>query len=279
MYREATDEPERNQQMSLRFKSLSSSSAGNCLVLWSDKTRIIVDCGLPSIRRTCQLFNQNLGNPVHVDSVIVSHMHGDHINQQSLRVIEQYGLNLTVHEGSLDHLRGKHFRGYSFKSISLKTYSSESFTVGEFIIQPFEVPHNPNCPNFGFSIRFRDGGQWKTAVIVTDFRDGRDALDYFIDADFIFVESNHDPGLLAKYFNPNSMFHMNNFKTANLVHTAFMQSRRKPKTVMLGHLSSQRNTEQHALEEMRRVYRRNETDMTFELLAAPLYDGSRVIDI
>ncbi len=192
--------------MSLYFKSLSSSSAGNCLALWSDKTRIIIDCGLNSMRRTRELFTQNLGDPPHADSVIISHMHSDHINHHSLRVIEQYGLKIAVHEGSLAQLRGKHYRGCNFRSIKLETYSDKSFTVGEFLIRPFEVPHNPSFHNCGFSIKFRDGGQWKTAVIVTDFHDGMGVLNHFIDADFIFVESNHDPGLLAKYFNPNSRF-------------------------------------------------------------------------
>ncbi len=71
---------------------------------------------------------------------------------------------------------------------------------------------------------------------------------------------------------------MSNPKTADLVYTACTQSRKKPKAVVLGHLSNQRNTEQYAMGEMRRVYQQNETDMTFRLLAAPLYDPGKLIE-
>jgi len=37
--------------MSLHFQSICSSG-GNCLALWSSKTRVLIDCGLSSIKRT-----------------------------------------------------------------------------------------------------------------------------------------------------------------------------------------------------------------------------------
>jgi phosphoribosyl 1,2-cyclic phosphodiesterase len=265
--------------MSLFFQSLSSSSAGNCLVLWTDRTRILIDCGLASMRRTREVLEQNLRDPRHIDAVIVSHMHGDHINHQSLRVIDEYGLEVWVFEQCLGQLKGKHFNGHKFSKIDLKTFSAASWSVGDLLIQPFEVPHQPIYPNWGFVVRYREHGRWKKAVIVTDFHNGENALGYLIDADFIFIESNHDLGLLAKYFNFNSRFHMSNPKTAELLYTAWMQSCHKPKTVMLGHISAQRNTERNALEEVQRVFREHETDTAFELCAAPLQESSRVIEI
>ena len=265
--------------MSLHFKSLSSSSAGNCLVLWSDKTRIIIDCGLPSMRRTRELLENNLGNPAHIDSVIISHMHSDHINHQSLRVIEEYGLKLRVYEKCLNQLRGKHYNGHRFKSFGLDTFSDKCFTVGDLSIQPFEVPHNPNFLNCGFVVRCKEDKNWKTAVIATDFHNSLNISNYFVDVDFIFVESNHDLGLLAKYFNPNSRFHMSNPKTGELLYCAYVQSRKKPHTVMLGHLSRERNTETCALRETKRVFQEKGVDLYFKLLAAPSYESSKLIEI
>lgn len=265
--------------MSLYFRSLCSSSSGNCLVLWSDKTRIVIDCGLSSMRKARELLECNLGNPRHVDSVIISHTHSDHINYQSLRVIDEYGLTLKVCEKCLDQLRGKHYNGYRFKSLKLETFSNKPFTVGDLYIHPFEIPHNPNCANHGFVVKCIDGMDWKTAVIATDFYNWRDVLDNYLDLDFIFTESNHDPGLLAKYFNPNSRFHMSNTKTAELLYSAYLQSKRKPHTVMLGHLSNQRNTERHALGEICKIFKENGVNLDPNLYAAPLYEPSRVIKI
>lgn len=265
--------------MSLYFRSLCSSSSGNCLVLWSDKTRVVIDCGLPSMRRTRELLEFNLGSPRHLDSVIISHTHGDHINHQSLRVIDEYGLKLKVCEKCVDQLRGKHYNGYRFKSMKLETYSSKPFIVGDLYIQPFEVPHNPNCANHGFVVKCKDGINWKTAVLATDFYNWKDVLINYIDADFIFTESNHDLGLLARHFNPNSRFHMSNPKTSELLYSAYMHSKRKPHTVMLGHLSNQRNTEKHAIGEICRVFKENGVNPDFNLLAAPLYERGQIIEI
>lgn len=265
--------------MSLRFQSLSSGSSGNCLLLWSDHARVIIDCGLPTMTRARELFANSLGNPAHVDAVIVSHMHSDHINYYSLRVIEECGLKLMVNERCLNQLRGKHFKGYKFKSIQFQTFSGRSFGLGDLTIQPFEVPHSPGFPNCGFVVRCRDNGKWSTAVIATDFHSGRAVLEHFVDADFIFAESNHDPGLLAKYYNPNSRFHMSNPNASEMLRAAYEQSRNKPHTIMLGHLSARRNTERHAFEEMRRAFRENGTQLGFRLFAAPRYESSVLVEV
>jgi phosphoribosyl 1,2-cyclic phosphodiesterase len=265
--------------MPLYFKSLSSSSSGNCLVLWSDRTRVILDCGIRSIRGTRGLLEDNLEDPKNVDEVIISHMHGDHINRYSLKVLNEYGLRVRVHERCLDQLREKHIKDHRFNSLDLKTFSDESFIVGDLSFQPFEVPHHPNYPNFGFVVSYKEGKSWKNAVFVTDFNDGEAALDHFTDADFIFVESNHDLDLLAKYFNPNSRYHMSNPKTAQLLCMTCSQSKKKLHTVMLGHLSPKRNTESFALEEMQGAFRENGLDLNFRLFAAPLYVSSRVVKI
>lgn len=264
--------------MALFFQSLSSSSSGNCLVLRTDHTRIVVDCGFSSMRKTREIL-ANLGDPRHVDAVVISHMHGDHISHHSLRVLDEYGLTVWVYERCLNQLKGKHFNGYKFRSMALNTYTCKPLTIGDLEIMPFEVPHQPTHLNCGFAVRFQENGGWKNAVIVTDFHNGQNALPYLVDADFIFLESNHDPGLLAKHFNPNSRFHMSNPKTAELLHTAYTQSRSKPAAVMLGHLSSRRNTEACALSEVQRCFQRNETGLDFDLCAAPLFESSRVVEI
>jgi phosphoribosyl 1,2-cyclic phosphodiesterase len=231
------------------------------------------------MRRTREVLETNLKDPRHVDAVIISHMHGDHINHHSLRVIEEYGLTVWVYERCLNQLKGKHFNGHKFRSMDLKTFSDTPLTIGDLWIQPFEVPHQPTHLNCGFAVRYKENMVWKSAVIITDFHNGSGALGYLIDSDFIFLESNHDPDLLARYFNPNSRFHLSNPKSAELLHTAYIQSSKKPKTVMLGHLSSQRNTEQYALKEVQGLFQKNGTAMDFQLCTAPLQASSVPVEI
>ncbi|MHC4538339.1 MAG: MBL fold metallo-hydrolase, partial [Planctomycetota bacterium] len=150
---------------SLYFKSLCSSSSGNCLVLWTDHTRVLIDCGLGSMRRTRRMLSQHLGNPLGVDAAIVSHMHGDHIGYYPLRVLEDLGIKVRVHEKCMAQLKQKHFNGYGFSSLRLKPFSDRPFRVGDLTFRPFELPHNPVYPTYGFTVKYKA----TKVVVATDF--------------------------------------------------------------------------------------------------------------
>ena len=261
--------------MPLHFKSLCSSSSGNCLLLWTDRTRILIDCGLGSMKKTRQMLTKHLGNSKDLDAVIISHNHSDHISYYPLRVLEELGMTIRIHENCVEQLKDKHFGGYGFGSLKLKPFGDASFTAGDLSIQPFEVPHNPYFFTCGFVITYMN----KKAVIATDFNSWQGSLEYFTDSDFIFVESNHDLELLRLYYNPNSRFHLPNLKTGQMLCEIRSKSRKPPKTVMLGHLSSQRNEPHIALAETRKAFGEAGMILDFELSAAPRLEPSAEVKI
>ena len=161
----------------------------------------------------------------------------------------------------------------------LHAFSDGAFRAGDFDITPMEVPHEPGVPNFGFVICHGQGRRRRKIVICTDFYNYSDVLPHFINADFIFVESNHDPNLLRKYPNYASQFHLSNPKTAWLLYHVVRQSEKPPQSVMLGHLSHERNRKKLALGMVEEVFDRQYMDMEFDLLAAPLYKPSKTIRI
>jgi len=227
------------------------------------------------MRRTRQILKTNLGNPGDLDAVIISHNHSDHISYYPLRVFEELGTTIRIHENCLAQLKDKHLGGYGFGSLKIKPFADASFTTGDLTIQPFEVPHNPSFFTCGFVITCMD----KKTVIATDFNRWQDSLERFIDSDFIFVESNHDLELLRRYYNPNSQFHMPNPKTGQMICEIRKKSKKAPKTVMLGHLSSQRNEPHIALAETRKAFKEAGINLDFELLAAPRLESSDEIKI
>jgi len=262
--------------MSLYFQSICSSSSGNCLLLWSEKTRIIIDCGLSSMKRTREVLNYNFNNrTAEINAALITHNHSDHISYYPLRVLEKYGTPVYIHEDNIEQLKDIHFNGHSFKDLKLKTFKNTKFTIGELTIKAFEVAHNPYFPTYGFEIFYKD----KKVVIVTDFCEWDNIYSHFIDADFIFVESNHDLGLLELYYNPNSTFHMPNPETGNLLVNVVKESRKTPKLVMLGHISSQRNEAKIAVNEIKKSFRDAGVKMRFELLAAPLKKAGEVVEL
>lgn len=261
--------------MPLTFQSLRSSSQGNCLLVRTDHTQVLIDCGLSSMKRTRELLSRHVGSLQEIDALIVSHMHSDHISYYPLRVFENEEIPVRVHESCLPQLKDKHFNGYGFSSLKLKPFGERDFRVGDLTFQPFEVPHNPFFSTYGFVVKYKT----VKAVIAADFNDWQDVQEYFVDSDFIFVESNYDLELLRLNYNPNSRFHMPNPETSKLICHMRNNSKKPPKAVMLGHLSLIRNRPQIALKEIEHSFRNKGIELDFELLAAPGLTASEVVRI
>ena len=132
-----------------------------------------------------------------IDAVLVTHAHGDHINYSSLRVIEQRGIPLYIHARCLPQLIENHYQGRNFENLNIELFSSDHFQIGDLVIQPVEVPHAPSHYTCGFVINYNEDSRWYKLVFATDFSDSLPLFEHCIDADFIYIESNHDLKMLA----------------------------------------------------------------------------------
>lgn len=256
--------------MALHFQSIRSSSKGNCLAVFTERTRILIDVGLSSMKRTRAGLAEVFGDPCDVDAVIVSHTHSDHVSYYPLRVLADMGIPLNIHQRCAGQLENKHFTGPNgvggLGGLAVRTFDDNPFEIGDLLVQPFEVSHNPYYPTFGFAIRHNN----TKLVVATDLNSFDGIVEHFLDADFIFIEANHDLELLEQYYNPNSHFHLPNPLTAQLLDRVCTQSAKPPKAVMLGHISPQRNTAAIAIKEVDAHFGRNKKKMDFQLSAAPL---------
>lgn len=251
--------------MSLYFQSICSSSSGNALALWTDTTRLLIDCGLASMKRTRQALAAVYPDG-RLDSVLLTHPHSDHISHYPLRVMDELGLTVRLLGDGVGPLRRQHFRDCAFKNLRLEPFDTDPFTIGDLLIRPFTLDHYPGLATCGFEIFY---GDYKT-VIATDFFNWTSAFERFRDADFLFIESNHDLDLLRRYFNPNSRYHLPNPQTAQLLLNVRRESRRAPQRVILGHLSNQRNRPDLALRETQTAFKKAAVPLDFDLSTAPL---------
>jgi phosphoribosyl 1,2-cyclic phosphodiesterase len=265
--------------MALHFQSIRSSSKGNCLAVFTEKTRILIDVGLSSMKRTRAGLAGVFGDPSDVDAVIVSHTHSDHVSYYPLRVLADTGIPLNIHQRCVQQLEQKHFTGPNgvggLGGLKVRTFDDKPFEIGEINIQPFEVSHNPYYPTFGFVIRHENS----KLVVATDLNSFDGIVDHFLDADAIFIEANHDLELLEQYYNPNSHYHLPNPLTAQLLDRVCTESSAPPKEVMLGHISPQRNTAAIAIKEVGAHFARNKKNMDFHLSVAPLNTAADPITI
>lgn len=265
--------------MTAFFRSLRSSSGGNCLALWTKHSSILIDCGIHVQREFGTLLEAHDREAGGLDAILVTHAHGDHAAHGALRVLRRHAVPIYAHRQVLRDVRDAHGVGDWDQPPHLRAFPADRFDVGDFHVVPIEVPHAPGVPTFGFVITVQDGRSRRRIVVCTDFHDYAGVLAHFVDADFIFVEANHDRALLRQYPNPNSRYHLNNLKTASLLHYALERSARPPAAVMLGHLSEERNRRHLALGEIRRHFDRQGTAIAFALDAAPAHRPSPVVEI
>lgn len=257
------------------FKSIRSSSKGNCLAVFTDTTRVLFDIGLHSMKKTRAAISEAYGCAENIDAVVISHTHSDHVSYYPLRVLADSSIRVCIHARCLDQLYRKHFTGPGLNDLTISTFEDGPFKIGDLTISPFEVCHNPAFPTFGFSITDGD----RKMVIATDLNTCDGLTDNFLDADMIFIESNHDLELLRQYYNPNSMYHMPNPDTARFLEDICERSSKVPKIVILGHISPQRNTPKIAVGEIRAHFKSIRKKMEFELIAAPLAAASKTVTV
>ena len=236
--------------MNFSFQSLCSGSSGNCLLLQTEDTNILIDAGFSSMRGCREALSGLLPE---IDGVLFSHLHNDHVHHYSLRVLEEENIPVHVFEGDLSHLSRIHFRKHPFFGLKVQSFSLHPFRIGSLLIRPFRLPHDGVRATFGFELRTTLGTRQRKAVIATDFRDGQNLETRFADADFIFVEANHDPALLRQNPNPRSHFHLSNGNCGILLRKSLDASRIFPHSIMLGHLSAIRNRSAIAEETVGRI--------------------------
>ena len=215
--------------------------------------------------------HQQLNGTVH--AVLVSHAHGDHMSYESLRVLRKEKIAVHGHRHVVEQLHDRHGLAAWEDPPALHVTPTSPFRIGGFSISLIEVPHAPNYPNYGFVITSSE----KKIVIFTDFHQFAGLVEHFVDADFIYLEANHDVDLLRQNPNPASRYHLNNQKTASLLCDVVQRSRRPPTAVMLGHLSAERNRPHLAIREVEKMFKSAGVTCEFDLSTAPRFEASKVI--
>ena len=259
--------------MSIFFQSLRSGSSGNALALWDADTSLLFDLGVSTQRECASLLvegGQDRGRP---DAVFLSHAHGDHVNYASLRVLGKEAIPAYARRVVLEQVVARHAPAEWKQPPELRAVPKAGVQVGAFSVTLVDVPHAPGVPNVAFVVRHGP----LTVVLVTDFNDARPVAPHLAGADFVFLESNHDLELLRRFYNPASLYHLNNPQAARLLRESAERARRAPRAVMLGHLSEDRNTPHLAVEEIRREFRRARTSLDFELTVAPRHAPSPLV--
>ena len=220
------------------FCSLYSGSSGNCSLVETDNTKILIDAGesAKKISSALSLYGIDLAN---VDAIVVTHEHIDHI--KSLGTISQkYNIPVYANKETWEAMPTQ-----SKKILDeLKKFyiPDEVFEIKDLKFLPFQIPHDAANP-CGFNIFNKK----KKISIATDLGHITEDVFYSLEkSNFALIESNYDINTLKcspypyslkqRISGPNG--HLSNNAAGKLI-SGLMKSGLKQ--VTLGHLSKENN--------------------------------------
>ncbi len=263
----------------IKFKSLSSGSCGNCYFLGIFdagvcECSVLIDAGVSTRRLTKELGRDGVSTDS-IAAILITHDHMDHIRSLGsfCKHLGKPVWATRTLSGALSH---RMMAGEHFNSCRHSLEEGWNSIVPERIeAKYFVVPHDAK-ETVGYVIRL-DGFEF---MIMTDAgRVTREASELAGEASCVVIESNYDPMMLSHSSYPeqlrerirNGSGHLSNEECAEAVARFAHEGLRN---VFLCHRSEQNNTAQLAYDCTRRVL-----DPSVRLVVLPRTTASPMFDL
>lgn len=215
-------------RVDMKYFSLCSGSKGNCSIIQHQDTVLMIDCGA-SQKYIKQRLEEIALSLEQVDAVLITHDHSDHIRSLNMcKALPIYGCTPIEGVKPLKFLQKKRFK--------------------DLVITPLPLSHDsPNTA--GYLIE----AEHEKLVYMTDTGYvPKRLLDYIDNAEYYFIESNHDTEMLMMSQRPqyvkarifSDTGHMCNEYCAQLLDQIIGPS---TKEITLAHLSEEANHPELAL--------------------------------
>ena len=179
--------------MGVSVTMLASGSRGNCAVVASTSTKILVDAGI-SCRETFKRMKALGDDARSLSAILITHEHSDHIYglavlAKKLRIpIFMTGATHQAWSRAMRDDKGVRPKLEKFERFE----SGHSFQVGDIAVKPFTIPHDAADP-VGFTFRaegIKVGVATDLGYLPVSVRD------HLRGCDVLIMESNHDLEML-----------------------------------------------------------------------------------
>lgn len=222
----------------LTISPLFSGSKGNCTLIQSDTTNILLDAGYScrSIVRALELRGLTQKD---IDAIIITHEHADHI-----AALPQWQRRVTTLVYAPEPIADFIQQRVYFAEVHAVT---GEFSVGNIRVDTYKCSHDANCC---FGYRFTVGSS--SLACVTDTGCVTEQLIHFlVPCKAVMIESNHDVNMLQRGEYPfplkrrilSSDGHLSNEQAAEVITQIATGN---VKDIILAHLSEQNNTKEIA---------------------------------
>src|SRR4029077_11855265 len=179
--------------MGVSLTMLASGSRGNCAVVASASTKILVDAGI-SCRETFKRMRALGDDPHSLSAILITHEHCDHISglatlAKKLRIpVFMTGATHQAWARAQRNEKGERPQLEKFERFD----AGHGFQVGDIAVTPFTIPHDAADP-VGFTFR----AEGVKIAFATDLGYiPASVRDHLRGCDVLVVESNHDVEML-----------------------------------------------------------------------------------
>ncbi len=242
--------------MGLKFCSLSSGSSGNCYLIGSENTNILVDAGI-SAKKTEEALSSLGLSFADISAVLVSHEHSDHIKGIDT-ISKKYGLPIYSNSGTREAMIPlcKNSDLIDFRNFS----QGLPFCIGDITIEAFNVSHDA-AETVGFLVKHGNSSlctATDTGCVTPEIHRA------LCESDLVVLEANHDENVLKMGNYPwflkqrilGSQGHLSNEAAGEEIVKTMVDSPRK-RRFLLAHLSKENNFPEMAYQTIVNVLERN----------------------
>jgi len=179
--------------MSVSVSVLASGSRGNCALVQTSITRILVDAGI-SCRETFRRMKALGEDPRHLSAIVITHEHSDHVCGLAVlakKLKVPVFMTGATHQTWARAVRDEN--GVRPAMDRLEVFcAGKSFQIGDIAVTPFTIPHDAADP-VGFTFRaegIKIGIATDLGYIPASVRD------HLRHCEVLMMESNHDLEML-----------------------------------------------------------------------------------
>ena len=258
------------------FCSLYSGSSGNCSIVKSDNTKILIDCG-ESSKKIIYALNLINVDPNSIDCILITHEHSDHIKGLGV-FAKKFNIPVYANAETWDAMQKQKEK---IPNDNIHYFSFEKFKIGDIEINPFPIPHDAANP-CGFNLFYNN----KKMSIATDIGHiTKDVINNLAYSSFLLLEANYEPEILKcsqypyllkqRIKGPNG--HLSNLDAGKAI--SYLTNYGL-KNVMLGHLSKENNFPELAYKTVvEELIQKDISENSLRLTIADRYNVSPIIDV
>jgi phosphoribosyl 1,2-cyclic phosphodiesterase len=171
---------------------IASGSKGNCVLVKSPQTAILVDAGI-SAKRIWEALDNLKFDRHGIRAILISHEHGDHISGAG--AVSRH-LEIPIYITRDTYQACKHRLGNLRDRVEFIS-AGKSFSINDLDIHPFQSPHDA-IDSCNFTIVHQQSPDSKLAIATDVGYQSRLLTQHLSNCTTLILESNHDKKMLME---------------------------------------------------------------------------------